>query len=195
MKRPSLTSRVVLMAGLCLAGTQAANAAFISIDDYSVPGQISAFAGDFENGIMIDTTSTSGLGNSITVPAAAAAGPLTFAGSWIDEGLSTPGVFAQIFGTVAQLVYTVSTDGLFGTISANLRVTDQLLHSPWRDRHQCRPRTEFLRPIIPDRELAGSRRPRARQLPAARRRPGRSCRGSSSPGLGWRLKSALRRES
>jgi len=117
MKRPSLTSRVVLMAGLCLAGTQAANAAFISIDDYSVPGQISAFAGDFENGITVDTTSTAGLGNSITVPAAASAGPMTFAGSWIDEGQSTPGVFAQIFGTVAQLVYTVSTDGLFGTIS------------------------------------------------------------------------------
>ena len=117
MKRPFLMASMALTAGLCLAGTQAANAAFISIDDYSVPGQITAVAGDFENGITIDTSSTSGLGNSITVPVAASAGPLTFAGSWIDEGLSAPGVFAQIFGTVAQLVYTVTTSGGLGSIS------------------------------------------------------------------------------
>jgi hypothetical protein len=117
MKRPFLMASMALTAGLCLAGTRAANAAFISIDDYSVPGQITALAGDFENGVTIDTSSTSGLGNSITVPAAASAGPLTFAGSWIDQGQSTPGVFAQIFGNVAQLVYTVSTDGYLGTIS------------------------------------------------------------------------------
>jgi hypothetical protein len=117
MKRPFSIASMALMAGFCLAGTQAANAAFISIDDHSVPGQITAFAGDFENGITVDTSSTSGLGNSINVIAAASAGPLTFAGSWIDNGLSTGGVFAQIFGNLAQLVYTVSTSGGIGTIS------------------------------------------------------------------------------
>ena len=104
------------LAALAAITLQPARAAFINIDDFSVPGQITVAAGDFENGITVNGQSTSGLGNSVTVSAADSTGPVTFSGSWINFGSSNNGSFAQV-SSDDELVYTVSTTGIFGFIS------------------------------------------------------------------------------
>jgi hypothetical protein len=116
-----MNARSFIVASVGLAALEAitlqpARAAFIDINDFSVPGQITVIAGDFENGITVNGQSTSGLGNSVTVSAADSAGPVTFSGSWINFGISTNGSFAQV-SSDDELVYTVSTSGIFGTIS------------------------------------------------------------------------------
>jgi hypothetical protein len=112
-------SFIVASVGLAALGAitlQPARAAFINIDDFSVPGQITVAAGDFEAGITVNGQSTSGIGNSVTVSAADSAGPVTFSGSWINFGSSNNGSFAQV-SSDDELIYTVSTAGNLGTIS------------------------------------------------------------------------------
>jgi hypothetical protein len=95
-----------------------AKATFLFIDDSSE--SITVSANDFEGGLSIDgTLFQSGLGH----PATGTFGEsLTYSGSWIDNGLSTPGSFAQEAfdpdGTLSDVnVYTVSTNGITGTIT------------------------------------------------------------------------------
>ncbi len=121
--RTSLGAAVV-GALVAFLGAGTANAAFFIIDDSNPNETITISAGDFEFGMTVTGFgSTAGTGDSFTATAAETSTPITFSGSWIDEGLSTPGTFAQIAfdGTLPsdQFVYTVSTDGFAGTISGS----------------------------------------------------------------------------
>jgi hypothetical protein len=116
MRSTSLLASAVALTALGLISTTPAMAAYINIDAASVPGQITMVAGDFEFGINVNGNTTSGLGNGTSATIAASSGPMTFTGSWIDLGASTPGSFAQISGS-DELIYTVSTGGPGGTIS------------------------------------------------------------------------------
>jgi len=114
----------VVGALVALLGAGTANAAFFTIDDSNPNETITISAGDFEFGMTVTGFgSTSGIGHSFTNTAPETAAPITFSGSWIDLGESTPGTFAQIAfdGTLPsdQLVYTVSTSGSVGTISGS----------------------------------------------------------------------------
>lgn len=121
--------RISIAAGL-FAGALAviagrpASAAFIGIDDSSSRETITIAAGDFEGCITFDGIgSECGLGQSVNATVAETSSAITFHGSWIDDGFSTPGTFAQVAfdGTALsdELVYTVSTDGSSGTISGS----------------------------------------------------------------------------
>ena len=123
MQRRTSLAAAVVGALVAFLGAGTANAAFFSIDA-SNPNETTISAGDFEFGMTVPGFgSTSGLGNSFTTTAADPSTPITFSGSWIDLGQSTPGVFAQIAfdatNPSAELVYTVSTDGSAGTISGS----------------------------------------------------------------------------
>jgi len=117
---------VGLVAGLLTLGAaNTANAAFFVIDDSASNETITITAGDFEFGMTIPGYgSTSGLGSSFTATQPETNIPVTFSGSWIDLGASTPGTFAQLAfdpdGSLSdELVYTVSTDGIAGTIAGS----------------------------------------------------------------------------
>ncbi len=114
-----------LFAGaLAMMSGRPASAAFISIDDSSPREGITIAAGDFERCITFDGIgSECGLGSSVNATVTETSSAITFHGSWIDLGASTPGTFAQeaFDGTTLsdELVYTVSTDGFLGTISGS----------------------------------------------------------------------------
>jgi hypothetical protein len=105
---------------LALGAARTANAAFITIDDTAPNETVTVSVGDFEFGATVNGLSTGGVGHSLTTTVAETA-PITFSGSWIDLGGSTPGTFAQIAfdagGVLSdELVYSVSTTGFAGTI-------------------------------------------------------------------------------
>lgn len=108
---------------MAFGGAGVANAAFFTIAEN--PNEtITISAGDFERGMTVaGFGSTSGLGNSFTATEPEPGTPITFSGSWIDRGQSTPGTFAQIAFDGAdlsdELVYTVSTSGGVGTIGGS----------------------------------------------------------------------------
>jgi PEP-CTERM motif len=114
-------------AALLLTAPVAKAAAFF-IDDTSET--ITVSADDFENGLSINgVLFQSGLGH----PATGTFGEsLTYSGSWIDHGLSTPGSFAQeAFDPDSTLsdvnVYTVSTAGGVATITGAFCSDPELL--------------------------------------------------------------------
>ncbi len=125
MKSTPLIASAVALGAVCLIGMLPARAAYIAIDDFSVPGQITTVAGDFEYGITVDGSSTTGIGNRVTVTAAASAGPVTFSGSWNDGGLSTSGSFAQVSAD-EELIYTVSEQFIITHLNGVIPVMDTI---------------------------------------------------------------------
>jgi hypothetical protein len=109
----------VFSAVLAFGSVGAANAANLSIDDTTE--SITITAGDFEHGITVSGYGSGvGLGPNVNAAQPETAAPITFSGSWIDLGRSTPGVFAQLASDGGDaLFYTVSTDGEFGTIAGS----------------------------------------------------------------------------
>jgi hypothetical protein len=110
-----------------LGASAPSHAAAINICDAancgSTPGLITVTAADFEKGFVANGSLLSnGLHTSGSIVVPESVMPINFAGSWIDNGLATPGTstifltndFAQIMGVLS---YTYSTDGHFGSIS------------------------------------------------------------------------------
>ena len=107
------------VAALTCGTAQPAKAAFILFDDTSAAETTTVSLNDFERGFSIDGVLVqSGRNNPVTVTEPES---FSYSGTWIDRGQSIPGSFAQLAfdGTVLsdENVYTVSTDGTFGTIA------------------------------------------------------------------------------
>lgn len=118
MKKLALS--IPAIAALACAAPSA-NAAFIFFNDAGSSENVIVSAGDFERGFSVNgSLITSGLGHHATVTEPES---FTYSGSWIDEGRSTPGTFAQVAfdGKILsdENVYTVSTAGGFGTITGS----------------------------------------------------------------------------
>ncbi|MGH7226693.1 MAG: hypothetical protein ACRELF_26040 [Gemmataceae bacterium] len=92
MRHPMI-GLTTLVALTCAAGP-AANAAALLINDASSSETITISANDFEHGLSINGTLLQiGLGSPASITLPETTSPITYDGSWIDEGLSTPGTF------------------------------------------------------------------------------------------------------
>lgn len=125
-RTPIHKAGVLLLSALLLTPS-AARAGFLSIDDSLANETIVISANDFENGLSINGVSfQSGLGIPATMTIPETTTPITFSGSWIDEGASTPGhhivYLVEADGSISDILdYTVSTDGFNGTITGSFQ--------------------------------------------------------------------------
>jgi hypothetical protein len=122
------TFRLAMAVASALAVPLASEAAFFSIDDSAADETITVSANDFEAGLIINGAPfQSGLGSPATATAdeAAIAGTITFSGSWIDLGFTTPGSRTVYFlepgsgetSDILQMNY--GTDGFFGHLEGS----------------------------------------------------------------------------
>jgi len=84
MNRVVVAVSALVLCGLLHADAQAA---YLNITDSGPDPFINVLGGDFEFGLTVNGTSTSGLGNSLNVNIDEA-NVVSFSGSWIDHGLT-----------------------------------------------------------------------------------------------------------
>lgn len=119
-------SNVSKFALLALCGVASSVQAAVVIFDDTVPGEITVTADDYEFGSTLNGNAFQvGLGNT-AVSTIAGEGPVTFAGSWIDEGLTATESRTVYFVDAgdnnlvnAMLSFSRGSDGFWaGSISA-----------------------------------------------------------------------------
>ena len=102
----------------------ASRAAFLSFDDTNPNDTISIFANDFENGLLINNSLFQiGTGSPATGVIPEGQGPISFTGSWIDQGQTPVGSFTVYFVEASHpnvisdiLQYSTVTGDNFGRI-------------------------------------------------------------------------------
>jgi hypothetical protein len=118
-----------MVIGLCGLASNHASAAYLTFDDTNPNDTVTVGACDFEGGLAINGVAmgSCGVGDGGSAIFSEAA-PITFSGSWVDEGRSGSGsrtlylVEAGAPTLISDIFqYDWSTDGFFGTISGSFQ--------------------------------------------------------------------------